>query len=98
MPNDQIVQPYYLKDDTAAIDAAALIDTEVGRYFNRLVMYSYHDLCDEDGNFERLNEVGKHRIQNKRYPMNDGDVCEFMGWGVPPEELPPKTKKKGGGK
>jgi ribosome-binding ATPase YchF (GTP1/OBG family) len=98
VPNDQIVQPYYLKDDTAAIDAAALIDTEVGRYFNRLVMYSYHDLCDEDGNFERLNEVGKHRIQNKRYPMNDGDVCEFMGWGVPPEELPPKTKKKGGGK
>lgn len=93
VPNDQIVQPYYVRENSSAIDAAALINTEIARYFNKLVMYSYHDLHDEDGNFERLNEVGKHRIQHKRYLMNDGDVCQFFGWDVPKEELPPKRSK-----
>ncbi len=92
VPNDQVVQPYYVREDTAAQEAAALINTEIGRYFNKLFMYSYHDLHDEDGNFERLDEVGKHRIQHKRYLMNDGDVCQFFGWDVPKDELPPKKK------
>jgi obg-like ATPase 1 len=93
VPNDQDVQPFYCKEDTASIDAAALIDTNLSRYFNRLMMYSFHDLRDEDGNFDRLNEVGKYRAQQKRYPMNDGDVCQFLGYDVPKEELPPKKKK-----
>ena len=93
VPNDQYVQPYYCRENTTSIDAAALIDTNLSRYFNRLLMYSYHDLHDEDGNFDRLNEVGKHRVQQKSYPMNDGDVCQFLGYDVPKEELPPKRKK-----
>lgn len=95
VPNEQIVQPYYVRENSSAQDAASLINTEIGRYFNKMVMYSYHDLHDEDGNFERLDEVGKHRIQHKRYLMNDGDVCQFFGWDPPKDELPPpKSKKK----
>ena len=93
VPNDQYVQPYYCREGTASIDAAALIDTNLSRYFNRLLTYSYDDLHDEEGNFDRLNEVGKHRAQQKRYAMNDGDACEFFGYEVPKEELPPKKKK-----
>ena len=94
VPNDQFVQPYYCRENTTSIDAAALLDTNLSRWFNRLLTYSFHDLHDEDGNFDRLNEVGKHRAQQKRYPMNDGDCCQFIGWDVPKDELPPKSKKK----
>lgn len=77
-----------------AQDAAKLIDTELGRYFNRMTMYSYDDLVDEKGDFDRLLEFNKNRMQQKKYIMVDGDCVEFFSFGLPKEEYekPKKTK------
>ncbi len=94
-PNDNDVCAWRCRQGKNAQDAAALINTEVSRYYNRLTMYSESDLRDENGDFDKLIEFGKNRMQQKKYEMNDGDIVEFFAFDVPPDvvEKPP-TKKR----
>jgi ribosome-binding ATPase YchF (GTP1/OBG family) len=94
--NDNPVTAWRCRQGKIALDAAALVDTEVSRYYNRLTMYSEEDLKDEKGDFDKLIEFGKNRMQQKKYEMNDGDVVTFFAFDVPPDVVPPPPKPKKG--
>ncbi len=85
--NEQCIVSYRCKQGTTAQDAAGLISIELSRYFNRMEMYSIDDLKDEEGDFDTLDETGKHRLQQKRYEVNDGDACQMLAYDVPKDDL-----------
>ena len=93
--NDGEVKAWRCRQGKMAQQAAALIDNDVCRYYNKMTMYSHSDLVDEKGDFDRLIEFGKNRLQQKKYVMIDGDVVQFFGFEVPPDvvEKPGKSKK-----
>jgi len=92
--NDNDVRAWRCRQGKIALYAAALVDTDLSRYYNRLTMYSEQDLRDEKGNFDRLIEYGKNRMQQKKYEMSDGDVVTFFAFDVPPDVVPKPPKGK----
>ena len=90
--NDVDVQAWRCRQGKMAQEAAALIDTNTSRYYNKMTMYSHSDLVDEKGNFDKLIEFGKNRLQQKKYVMMDGDVVQFWGFEVPSDVIE-KPKK-----
>lgn len=92
-PNQNELFAWRCRNGKIAQDAAALVDTDLGRYFNRLTMYSHADLVEEKGDFDQLIENNKNRMQQKRYIITDGDVVDFVGFGVPAVEF--EAPKKG---
>jgi len=74
------VKPWRCRQGTQAQDASGLINTEWSRNFSKADTYSYDDLVEYKGDFDRLFEFGKHRTNTKRYEIIDGDVIEFVAY------------------
>ncbi len=94
MPNDNILRAWRCRYGTTAVEAAALVDVDKARYFNKLTMYAQHDLEEENGHFDHLQEFNKERTQQKKYVMGGGDVVHFHAFEVPKENWKPPKKKK----
>jgi ribosome-binding ATPase YchF (GTP1/OBG family) len=94
-PNHNELYAWRCRQGKMAQDAAGLIDADLSRYFNRLTMYAYEDLIEDNGDFDKLIEFNKNRMQQKRYYINDGDVVDIMGFGLPAVEIEKPKKKKG---
>ena len=74
------LKAWVCRQGTTIKDAAGLVDYFLFRNFQRGEVYAYDDMVDFDGNFERLDEFGKHRHQVKQYVVIDGDIITFKAY------------------
>ena len=60
--------------DSAAVDAAGAIHSDLARGFIRAEVYHWQDLKDLDGDEAAVKKAGKFRLEGKDYPVKDGDI------------------------
>ena len=70
------VRAWTLKKQTAAIDAAGVIHTDMKKGFIRAEVVSFDDLTTA-GSYPEARKQGNVRLEGKTYEVQDGDIIEF---------------------
>ena len=76
----KVFKAWFCRQGTNIKDAAYLIDYQLYKTFQRGQTFAYDDIVEYNGDFELLNEFGKHRHQVKSYIITDGDTVTFMAY------------------
>jgi ribosome-binding ATPase YchF (GTP1/OBG family) len=71
------VRAWTIAKETHAQKAAGKIHSDIERGFIRAEVVTYDDLIAAGGLAE-AKKVGKFRLEGKTYPMQDGDVVNFL--------------------
>ncbi len=70
------VRAWTIKKGTKAPQAAGKIHSDFERGFIKAEIVSYNDLI-ENGNYQKVKELGLVRLEGKDYVMQEGDIVEF---------------------
>jgi hypothetical protein len=70
------VRAWTIKRGTKAVDAAAVIHSDIQRGFIRAEIVGYDDFIAA-GTMVKAKEQGHARLEGKEYIMNDGDIVLF---------------------
>ncbi len=70
------VRAWTIKKDTAALDAADVIHSDIKKGFIRAEVVSYNDLI-KAGGYPKAREAGTVRLEGKTYKVEDGDIINF---------------------
>ena len=70
------VRAWTIKRETAAVDAAETIHSDMKRGFIRAEVLSYDDLM-EAGSYREARKRGTVRLEGKSYAVKDGDIVNF---------------------
>ena len=73
---DDEVRAWTIKKDTAAVDAAQVIHSDIKKGFIRAEVVSYEDLM-ASGSHGEARKKGTVRLEGKTYPVQDGDIINF---------------------
>lgn len=71
------VRAWTIHKETRAVDAAAVIHSDIQRGFIRAEVVHYDDLMANGGHLAKAKEAGKMRLEGKEYLVQDGDVILF---------------------
>lgn len=70
------VRAWTIKKDTAALEAANVIHSDIKKGFIRAETLAYQDLV-EAGSYKDARKRGTVRLEGKTYPVQNGDIIEF---------------------
>ncbi len=70
------VRAWTIKKETAALDAAEVIHSDIKKGFIRAEVISYDDLMDA-GTFQEAKKKGTVRLEGKTYEVKNGDIINF---------------------
>jgi GTP-binding protein YchF len=70
------VRAWTIKKETAAVDAAEVIHSDIKKGFIRAEVVAYKDLM-EAGSYKDARQKGTVRLEGKTYEVQDGDIIEF---------------------
>ncbi len=70
------VRAWTIRKNTKAVDAAAVIHSDIKRGFIRAEIVAYTDFI-EAGSMPKAKESGHHRLEGKEYIVQDGDMILF---------------------
>ena len=70
------VRAWPIRRDTAAVDAAGKVHSDIKRGFIRAETFSYDDL-KAHGDEKAIKAAGKARLEGKTYVVQDGDIIDF---------------------
>ncbi len=70
------VRAWTIKHNTAAVDAAEVIHSDIKKGFIRAEVLAYDDLIDA-GTYQEARKKGTVRLEGKTYPVKDGDIINF---------------------
>lgn len=70
------VRAWTIKCETAAVDAAEVIHSDIKKGFIRAEVLAYDDLMDA-GTYQEAKKKGTVRLEGKTYPVKDGDIINF---------------------
>ena len=70
------VRAWPIRRDTAAVDAAGKVHSDIKRGFIRAETFSYDDL-KVHGDEKAIKAAGKARLEGKTYVVQDGDIIDF---------------------
>jgi GTP-binding protein YchF len=70
------VRAWTIRKGTRAVDAAAVIHSDIARGFIRAETVAYDDFMD-GGSMAKAKEHGKVRLEGKEYIVQDGDILLF---------------------
>jgi ribosome-binding ATPase YchF (GTP1/OBG family) len=73
---DDEVRAWTIARDTAAVDAAEAIHSDIKKGFIRAEVLAYNDLMAA-GNYAEARKRGTVRLEGKNYPVQDGDIINF---------------------
>ncbi len=73
---DDEVRAWTIGRDTAAVDAAEVIHSDIKKGFIRAEVLAYADLV-EAGTHAEARKKGTVRLEGKTYPVKDGDIINF---------------------
>ena len=71
------VRAWTIRKHTRAVDAAAVIHSDIQRGFIRAEIVAYGDFMASGGSMAKAKEHGKVRLEGKEYLMKDGDMVLF---------------------
>jgi ribosome-binding ATPase len=71
--SEREVRAWLLARDSTALEAAALIHSDIARGFIRAEVVSFNDFAAL-GSYAKAREAGKLRLEGKNYVVNDGDI------------------------
>jgi len=74
--NQDEVKAWTAKRETAAVDAAELIHSDMKRGFIRAEVVAYDDLVSA-GSYQEARKQGTVRLEGRSYPVQDGDIVTF---------------------
>ncbi len=70
------VRAWTIRKNTAALDAAEVIHSDIKKGFIRAEVVAYADLMAA-GSYTEARKQGTVRLEGKTYPMKDGDIVNF---------------------
>ena len=70
------VRAWTIKKNTAAVDAAEAVHSDIKKGFIRAEVVSYKDFI-EAGSYAEARKHGKVRLEGKTYIVQDGDIIDF---------------------
>jgi hypothetical protein len=70
------VRAWTIPRDTAAVDAAEVIHSDIKKGFIRAEVLAYDDLMDA-GTYAEARKKGTVRLEGKTYTVQDGDIINF---------------------
>lgn len=70
------VRAWTIRRETAAVDAAEVIHSDIKKGFIRAEVLAYDDLM-EAGNYAQARKNGTVRLEGKTYTVADGDIINF---------------------
>lgn len=70
------VRAWTIRKDTAAVDAAEVIHSDIKKGFIRAEVVAYKDLL-EAGAYKEARKKGTVRLEGKTYVVENGDIIEF---------------------
>ncbi len=70
------VRAWTIKKNTAALEAANVIHSDIKKGFIRAETLAYRDLS-EAGSYKEARQKGTVRLEGKTYPVQNGDIIEF---------------------
>ncbi len=70
------VRAWTIKKDTAALDAADVIHSDIKKGFIRAEVVAYADII-KAGGYPKAREAGTVRLEGKTYKVADGDIINF---------------------
>jgi GTP-binding protein YchF len=70
------VRAWTIRSGTKAVDAAAVIHSDIQKGFIRAEIVAYNDFR-ETGGMAEARKKGKVRLEGKEYPVQDGDIINF---------------------
>ena len=70
------VRAWTIKRDTAAVDAAEVIHSDIKKGFIRAEVIKYDDFV-HFGSELKVREAGKLSVEGKEYIVQDGDMMNF---------------------
>lgn len=70
------VKAWTIQKETAAVDAAEVIHSDIKKGFIRAEVLAYTDLVTA-GSFAAARKLGTVRLEGKTYPVEDGDIITF---------------------
>ncbi len=70
------VRAWTIKKHTPAVDAAAVIHTDIQKGFIRAEVLAYDDLMAA-GSYPEARKKGTVRLEGKTYEVKDGDIINF---------------------
>ena len=70
------VRAWTIGRDTAAVDAAEVIHSDIKKGFIRAEVLAYNDLMDA-GTYAEARKKGTVRLEGKAYKVGDGDIINF---------------------
>jgi ribosome-binding ATPase YchF (GTP1/OBG family) len=73
---DDEIRAWAIPRDTAAVDAAEVIHTDMKKGFIRAEVVAYKDLMDA-GSYAEARKRGLVRLEGKTYKVQDGDIIEI---------------------
>ena len=73
---DDEVKAWTVRRDTAAVEAAGVIHTDIQKGFIRAEILAYDDLMAA-GSYAEARKRGTVRLEGKTYGMQDGDIANF---------------------
>ncbi|MCD6116251.1 YchF family ATPase [bacterium] len=70
------VRAWTIKKNTAAVDAAEAVHSDIKKGFIRAEVVAYNDFI-EAGSYAEARKHGKVRLEGKTYIVQDGDIIDF---------------------
>jgi len=71
------VRAWTIRKGTKAVNAAAVIHSDIQRGFIRAETVAYDDFIAAGGTMAKAKEAGKVRLEGKEYIFQDGDMVLF---------------------
>lgn len=75
---EDLIQCWTLRRGMSVVDAAAMKDVNISRFFIRADVIPYDEYTIYDGDRLRLQMDGKITAEGRRYVVNDGDILEYL--------------------